>query len=101
MQPYSENRNGFNSHAKEITCGVPQGSSLGPLLSLILLCIEIEIVVNYELKLVTQWMKSNKLSLNTDKTNFVLFHSRQHLFDKCNLSIKLNNKQLNPVDYVK
>ena len=61
----------------------------------------IETVVSYELKLVTQWMKLNKLSLNTDKTNFVLFHSRQNLFDKGNLSIKFNNKKLKPVDYVK
>ena len=52
----------------------------------------IETAVNYELKLVTQWMKLNKLSLNTDKTNFVLFHSRQNLFHKGNLSIKFNNK---------
>ena len=61
----------------------------------------IEAVVNYELKLVTQWMKLTKLSLNTDKTNFVLFHSRLNLFDKGNLSIKFNNKKLKPVDYVK
>ena len=60
----------------------------------------IEIVVNYEIKLVTQLMKLNKLSLNTDKTNFVPFHSRQNLFDKCNLSIKFNNKTLKPVAYV-
>ena len=37
----------------------------------------------------------------TDKTNFVLFHPRQNLFDKGNLSIKFNNKKLKPVDYVK
>ena len=37
----------------------------------------------------------------TGKTNFVLFHSRQNLFDKVNLSIKFNNKKLKPVDYVK
>ena len=110
MKSYLENRkqyvsiNGFNSHVNHISCGVPQGSSFGPLLFLIYindfrLCLNsteaghfaddtlimyanrnmktIETVVNYELKLVTQWMKLNKLSLNTDKTNFVLFHSRQ------------------------
>ena len=134
MKSYLENRkqyvsiNGFNSHVNYISCGVPQGSSLDPLLFLIYindfrLCLNsteaghfaddtlimyanrnmktIEPVVNYELKLVTQWMKLNKLSLNTDKTNFVLFHSRQNLFDKGNLSIKFNNKKLKLVDCVK
>ena len=57
--------------------------------------------MNYELKLVTQWMELNKLSLNTDKTNFVLFHSGQNLFVKGNQSIKFINKKLKPVDYVK
>ena len=127
MKSYLENRkqyvsiNGFNSHVNHISCGVPQGSSLGPLLFLIYiidfrLCLNsteaghfaddtlimyanrnmktIETVVNYELKLVTQWMKLNKLSLNTDKTNFVLFHSRQNLFDKGNLSTKFNYKKI-------
>ena len=46
-------------------------------------------------------MKLIKLSLNTDKTNFVLFYSRQNLFDMGNLSIKFNNNKLKPIDYVK
>ena len=33
----------------------------------------IESVMKYELKLVIQWMKLNKLSLNSKKTNLIVF----------------------------
>ena len=59
----------------------------------------IETVLNYELKLVIQWMKLNKLSLNTKKTHLILFHSRQNILNKDN--IKINNKRLKLVDHIK
>ena len=61
----------------------------------------IETVMNYELKLMSKWMKLNKLSLNTDKTKLIIFHSRHKSFDKDSLSIKFNGKKLIPVNFVK
>ena len=45
--------------------------------------------------------ESEKHLLNALKTSLVLFHSRQNLYDKGNLSIKFINKKLKPVDHVK
>ena len=92
--------NNSNSSIKNIGCGVPQGSILGPLLfilyindfqnssnlMLFLLFADDSNIfyshhdsqflldtLNTELLSVAEWIKSNKLSLNLDKTNFMLF----------------------------
>ena len=61
----------------------------------------IETVMNYEFKLDIQWMKLNKLSLNTKKTNLIVFHSRQNRLSDDNISIKINNKRLTSVEHNK
>ena len=41
----------------------------------------IESVVNYELKLVSKWLRLNKLSLNAGRTKLIFFRSKQHSLD--------------------
>ena len=95
--------NGFFSQTKIVRCGFPQGSTLEPLLFLSYInglnnaldkcrihhfaddtnllfgnkCpSEISCFMNNELKLLTDWLRTNKLSLNESKTKLLIFRPR-------------------------
>ena len=39
--------------------------------------VELESIVNYNLRMVSDWLMANKVSLNISKTNFIIFHPPQ------------------------
>ena len=64
--------------------------------------LNLEINLNVELGKVSQWLYANKLSLNIEKTSFVVFHSPQRrIAHKLNLSIAIMSvKSDNQVKYL-
>ena len=57
-------------------------------------------VVNHELKLLSQWLRSNKLSLNETKTELIIFRSSRENLPR-ESDIRINNYKLKLHSHVK
>ena len=54
----------------------------------------LETNINIELNNICIWLCANKLSLNIEKSSFVIFHPPQKKLQSHNLNLAINNKQL-------
>ena len=73
------------------TCVLVKGKSLN-------LIIE---TVNSELQLLSTWLKSNKLSLNTTKSYYAVFHRARMKLPNNSIKLKIDNTNIKEVQSIK
>jgi hypothetical protein len=119
--------NSTKSNIMSVTCGIPQGSILGPLLFLIyindipsvikhghpiLFADDTNIIysdknlgnlcslVNVELDILSDWFLANRLSVNIKKTKYIIFHNANRHNQPEFTSVKISGQALERVQMI-